>query len=94
MVSRISFLVGVLGFTVFGGKRNCTQNAVNAIGNRRDANGTAGIQPAQQGATFAYSENSRNGKQIAARESSPFPFLSLPFCLIEGANHFLVKPIL
>jgi len=71
-----------------------TPNAVNAIVNSRDANGTAGIQPAQQGATFAYSENSRNGKQIAALESSLFPFLSLPFCLIEGANHFLVKPIL
>ena len=69
MDSCISFLVGILGFTVFGGKRNCKQNAVNAIGNRRDANGTAGIQSAQQGAAFAYSENSRNGKQIAARES-------------------------
>ena len=59
MILRISFLVGILGSTVFGGKRNCTQNAVSAIGNRRDANGIAGIQPAQQGAAFAYSENSR-----------------------------------
>ena len=44
-------------------------------------------------AAAVYLENSGNGKRIVACKSPPTLFLSMPFCLIGGANHFLVSPV-
>jgi len=95
MVSRISFLVRILGFTVFGGKRKShakhRQRNREQEGCKWNSKDMAGVAWTQ----FPFIRKTAATKsRLQPSHSFPYLFLSLPFCLIEGANHFLVKPIL